>query len=67
MIYINGDGGAWIKSGVSQFKKVRFVMDKFHITEYVNRMTNHLEDSQNEAKAELYKIIYKHDRDIMTN
>lgn len=63
MIYINGDGGAWIKSGVNYFKKVRFVMDKFHITEYVNRMTNHLEDSQTEAKEEIYKILYKHDRD----
>ena len=38
-------------------------MDKFHIMEYVNRMTNHLEDSQHEAKSELYKILYKHDRD----
>ena len=38
-------------------------MDKFHITEYVNRMTNHFLDSQNETKEEIYKILYKHDYD----
>ena len=63
MIYINGDGASWIKNGVNYFKRAKFVMDKFHITEYVNRMTNHLLDSQNEAKEEIYKILYKHDYD----
>ena len=50
MIYINGDGASWIKNGVNYFKRAKFVMDKFHITEYVKKMTNHLLDSQNEAK-----------------
>lgn len=63
MIYINGDGASWIKNGVNYFKRAKFVMDKFHITEYVNRMINHLLDSQNEAKEEIYKILYKHDYD----
>lgn len=62
-IYLSGDGGAWIKEGLNMFKNVIFVMDKFHITEYVNRMTNHLKDSQSEAKSESYKLIYKKDRD----
>lgn len=63
MIYINGDGARWIKNGVYNFKRAKFVMDKFHITEYINRMTNHLEDSQDEAKAEIYRLLYKHDFD----
>ena len=63
MIYINGDGASWIKNGVNYFQRVKFVMDKFHITEYVNRMTNHLEDSQEEAKEEMYRLLYKHDFD----
>lgn len=63
MIYINGDGASWIKNGVNYFKRAKFVMDKFHITEYVNRMTNHLLDSQDEAKEEIYKLLYKHDKD----
>ena len=63
MIYINGDGARWIKNGVYHFKRAKFVMDKFHITEYINRMTNHLEDSQNEAKTEIYRLLYKHDFD----
>ena len=63
MIYINGDGASWIKNGVYHFKRAKFVMDKFHITEYVNRMTNHLEGSQDEAKEEIYRLLYKHDRD----
>lgn len=62
-IYLNGDGGAWIQEGMSMFKKMTFVMDKFHITEYVNRMTSHLKDSQNDAKEELYRLLYKHNRD----
>ena len=63
MIYINGDGARWIKNGVYHFKRAKFVMDKFHITEYINRMTNHLEDSQDEAKAEIYRLLYKHNFD----
>ena len=63
MIYINGDGARWIKNGVYHFKRAKFVMDKFHITEYINRMTNHLEDSQEEAKAEIYRLLYKHNFD----
>lgn len=63
MIYINGDGASWIKNGVHHFRRAKFVMDKFHITEYVNRMTNHLLDSQNEAKEEIYRLLYKHDYD----
>ena len=35
MIYINGDGASWIKTGVYHFKRAKFVMDKFHITEHV--------------------------------
>ena len=63
MIYINGDGASWIKNGVYYFKRAKFVMDKFHIIEYVNRMTKHLEDSQDEAKAEIYSLLYKHNFD----
>ena len=63
MIYINGDGAKWIQNGINYFKRVKFVMDKFHITEYIERMTNHLLDSQEEAKKEIYRSLYKHNFD----
>lgn len=63
MIYINGDGASWIKNGVNYFKRAKFVMDEFHVKEHVNRITNHLLDSRNEAKEEIYKLLYEHDYD----
>lgn len=62
-IYLNGDGALWIKEALNVFSNITFVMDKFHVTEYIHRMTKHLDKYQDEAKEEIYKIIHKRDRD----
>lgn len=57
VIYINGDGAEWIKSGVDQIEKSKFVLDRFHLMKYINQATSHLLDSQGDAKAEIYQAI----------
>lgn len=39
-IYIHGDGASWIKSGVSELGTGRFVLDRFHVSRYIHRVTN---------------------------
>ncbi|MBV1757801.1 MAG: ISLre2 family transposase, partial [Dethiosulfatibacter sp.] len=44
-IYLMGDGASWIKKGVDVLgAKCRFVLDKFHLKQYVTRATSHLEE-----------------------
>jgi len=38
-IYIHGDGAGWIRSGTKWIKNSRFVLDKFHVSQLVNRVT----------------------------
>ena len=56
-IYINADGGAWIKSGYRGLADVTFVLDEFHLSKYVLKMTGHMKDSQDDAIAEIYGCI----------
>lgn len=59
-VYISGDGGSWIKSGVDHIYKGVFVADKFHLMKYINRVANLENDKQktNKTKARFYKYIY---------
>ena len=58
-IYINGDGASWIKAGVNYISKSKFVLDKYHMYEYIVAATSHLEDSKGDAIAEIYRAIHK--------
>jgi len=58
-IYINGDGAAWIKSGVKYIAHSKFVLDKYHMHKYIMTATAHLEDSADDARSEIYRAIYK--------
>ncbi len=58
-IYINGDGAAWIKTGMHVLPKSKFVLDKFHMHKYILTATAHLEDSAEDARREIYRAIYK--------
>ena len=58
-IYINGDGAQWIKSGEKYIDKAKFILDKYHMYEYIVSATSHLEDSKGDAIAEIYKAIHK--------
>lgn len=62
-IFLNGDGGTWIKEGINIFPNVVFVFDKYHLMQYINEMTSHLKDSISEAKAELYNVLAHGEKD----
>lgn len=39
-IYIDGDGAPWIKSGVAELGAGQFVLNRFHVSRYIHRVTN---------------------------
>ena len=41
-IYLNADGGSWIKTGAKRLKGVTFVLDGFHVEKYLIRLVPHL-------------------------
>lgn len=64
-IYVNGDGATWIRSGAAKHAKARFVLDKFHMCEYIVGATSHLLDSKEEVRSEIYRCIYgKHRKQL---
>jgi hypothetical protein len=56
-VYINGDGGEWIKSGGRRLHGATYALDEFHMREYLVRMTRHLKDSAEEAQKVLISVI----------
>lgn len=56
-MYLNSDGGPWIEAGRRGFAGVTFVLDEFHLEQYLNKLTGHMCDSQNDAKDELRECI----------
>lgn len=56
-IYLNSDGGSWIKAGCRRIAGIQYVLDEFHLSKYIMRMTGHMADSQQDAWAKLYKTI----------
>lgn len=58
-IYVNSDGGAWIKSGIKQIANAIHILDEFHLEKYLTKLTSHMLDSKWDAKYELRKTIRK--------
>ncbi len=58
-IYISGDGAAWIKAGTDYIAKSVFVADRFHLMQYINRVSNLTLDEAPITKGRFYKYIYK--------
>jgi len=56
-IYINADGGLWIKAGMHRLAGVKYVLDEFHLSKYVLKMTGHMKDTQEQARIELLTAI----------
>lgn len=48
-IYLNADGGAWIKSGKNRIAGITYVLDEFHLQKYIFKATSHMLDSQDDA------------------
>lgn len=56
-IYVNGDGGGWIKAGIKQLEKAEFVLDGYHLEKELVRATSHLEDTASQVKDTIRKIL----------
>lgn len=56
-IYINPDGGSWIRSGMKRIAGVTHVLDEFHLEKYLTKLTSHMKGSQTDAADELRKTI----------
>jgi len=58
-IYLNSDGGSWIKSGMKRIEGITYVLDEYHIEKYLMKLTSHMLDSQSDARDELRYVIRK--------
>lgn len=56
-IYLNADGGAWIKTGAKRINGIELVLDEFHIQKYLMKLTSHMLDSTDDARKELITAI----------
>lgn len=56
-IYINSDGGGWIKSGMRRIAGVVHVLDEFHLKKYIMKLTSHMQDSAEDAGKEIYRCM----------
>lgn len=56
-IYINSDGGSWIKAGMKRMAGVTHVLDEFHLEKYLTKLTSHMKDSRDEAAEKLRTAI----------
>ena len=56
-IYLNADGGAWIRTGKSKISGVITVLDEYHVNKYLAKMTSHLFDSVDDGKELLKRAM----------
>jgi hypothetical protein len=56
-IYVNSDGGGWIKAGMKQIEGAVHVLDEFHLEKYLTKLTSHMRDSREDAAEELRNAI----------
>lgn len=56
-IYLNADGGAWIKAGKNRIAGITYVLDEFHLEKYLTKLTSHMKDTREDAKKELVHAI----------
>ena len=57
-IYLNADGGSWIKAGMKRIAGVTYVLNRFHLEKYLAKLVSHLKkEKREEALEELREII----------
>ena len=61
-IYVNGDGGGWIKAGMKRLEGITYVLDGYHLEKQLSGLTGHMLDSQAQASDELRRIIRRGNR-----
>lgn len=52
-IYLNGDGAQWIRGGKNYIAGMTFVLDEFHMDEYLTKITSHLGETAESARRQL--------------
>lgn len=58
-VYLNSDGGAWIKGAENNLGGLTKVLDEFHLQKYLTKMVGGLLDSADDERNELMEIIRK--------
>lgn len=53
-VFLSGDGSSWIRAGLQYIPGSIFVLDKFHLSEYITQATAHAP----ELKKQIYKGIW---------
>lgn len=56
-IFLNADGGAWIKACKKQIRGITYVLDEFHMRKYLIKMTSHMMDSAEAVREIMCKTI----------
>lgn len=56
-IYLNADGGGWIQAGKSRIMGIVTVLDEFHMSKYLWKMSGHMLDEAEEVRKELKRLI----------
>lgn len=56
-IYLNADGGSWIKAGIRRLGGVTYVLDGYHLEKHLVKLTSHMKDSAGDAREELRRVI----------
>ncbi len=56
-IYINADGGIWIKTALSHLDKSKYVLDGFHLNQTLFRMTACLKGAAGDARSRICSLI----------
>jgi hypothetical protein len=54
-IYLNGDGGSWIKAGKRRLAGLTYALDEFHLRKHMIRATSHLLNFAEDARHEMFK------------
>ena len=56
-IFLSSDGGGWIKSGMRRIGGLVHLLDQYHLEKQLTKLTAHMKNSVNDARAELHRTI----------
>lgn len=56
-IYVNSDGGGWIKAGIKRISGAVHVLDGYHLEKYMTKLTSHMKDSKEDVAREVRTVI----------
>lgn len=58
-IYLNGDGGNWMREGRNRLPEMITTVDEFHLQKYLLKLSGHMKESKEDVMSELRRIITK--------